>query len=253
MKPLIVANWKLNPTNQKEVKELFEKIKKGVSKIKGVEVVICPPFVFLPLIKGLSLGAQNVYFEEKGAFTGEISALMLKDLKIDYVIVGHSERRKHFKETDEIINRKIKKALAASLKIIFCVGETAGEKAAGKKSNILESQLKEGLNGISKDDAKKINIAYEPVWSIGTGNNCSVDETMSSVLYIKKVLAGIYNRQTADSIRIIYGGSVKSANSGDYIKKAGASGLLVGGSSLDAGEFIKIIKSAEYVQATEHN
>lgn len=245
MKTLIVANWKMNPSSQKEAKAIFGGIKKGISRIKNSEVIVCPPFLYLALLNGLTLGAQNVYAEEKGAFTGEISAAMLKDLGVKYVIIGHSERRKYFKEIDEIINKKIKKALEAGLKIIFCIGETAEERDAGKKSNILESQLKEGLKSILKDDAKKIIIAYEPVWSIGTGKNCSIDETMSSVLYIKKVLAGIYNRQTADNIRILYGGSVKSENSGAYIKEAGISGLLVGGASLNAQEFIKIARSAE--------
>jgi triosephosphate isomerase len=244
MKPLIVGNWKMNPKNQKEAKALFDKVKKGIKQIKNTEVVLCPPFLYLNLLKGISLGAQNVYFEEKGAFTGEVSAVMLKDLGVEYVIIGHSERRKYFKETDEVINKKIKKALAAGLKVIFCVGETAEEKDAGKKINILESQLKEGLKGVSKEEVKKMVVAYEPVWSIGTGNNCSVNETMSSVLYIRKIVAGIYNRQTADNLRILYGGSVKSENSGAYIKETGVGGLLVGGASLNAEEFIKIIKSA---------
>ncbi|MDP2741351.1 MAG: triose-phosphate isomerase [bacterium] len=245
MKNLIVGNWKMNPQTQAEAKKLLEGVKKGIKQIKNTEVVVCPPLLYLPLLKGLSLGSQNCSWEENGAFTGEVSALMIKNLKINYIILGHSERRKYFIETDEIVNKKIKKALSVGLKIIFCVGETAEEKDAGKKSEVLEKQLKEGLKGISKEDVKKIVIAYEPVWSIGTGNNCSVNETMSSVLYIRKVIAGIYNRQTTDNIKIIYGGSVKSENSGAYIKETGVSGLLVGGASLNAEEFIKIIKSAE--------
>lgn len=244
MKPLIVANWKMNPVSQKEAKALFEGIKKKV-KTKNVEVVVCPPFVFLPLLKGLILGAQNVYFEEKGAFTGEISVSMLKDLKIEYVIIGHSERRKYFTETDEIINKKIKKALFAKLKVIFCVGETAEERDAGKKSEVLDRQIIQGLKGVTKEEIKNIVIAYEPVWAIGTGNNCSVDETMSSVLFIRKVVSKLYNREIADNTRILYGGSVKSDNSASYIKNAGANGLLVGGASLNAEEFSKIVKSAE--------
>lgn len=245
MKPLIVANWKLNPINKKEAKELFERIKKGVSKIKGVEVVICPPFVFLPLLKGLTLGAQNVYFEENGAFTGEISVVMLKDLGVKYVIIGHSERRKYFNETDELINKKIKKVLSVNLTPILCIGETAEEKNSGKKSDVLKRQLKEGLKGVSRDEIKKIIIAYEPIWAIGTGKNCSIDETMSSVLFIKKIVSKLYNREIADNMRILYGGSVKSDNSALYVKNAGANGLLVGGASLNAEEFVKIAKSAE--------
>lgn len=244
MKSLIVANWKMNPASQKEAKALFEGIKKKV-KTKNSDVVICPPFVYLPLFKGLTLGAQDCSFEEKGAFTGEISAQMLKDLKIEYVIIGHSERRKHFLETDEIINKKIKKVLAVKLKVIFCVGETAEEKDAGKKIEVSERQIIQGLKGVTKEEIKNITIAYEPVWAIGTGKNCSVDETMSSVLFIKKVVSKLYNREIADNTRILYGGSVKSDNSALYIKNAGVNGLLVGGASLNAEEFGRIVKSAE--------
>ncbi len=244
MKNLIAANWKCNPTSQKEAKALFEKVKRGAGRIKNVEVVVCPPFVYLPLFKGLTLGGQNVSFEERGAFTGEVSAVMLKDLKAEYAIIGHSERRKYFYETDETINKKIKKALSVKINPVFCIGETAEEKSAGKKSEVLEKQIKDGLRGITKDEAKNLAIAYEPVWAIGTGNNCSVDEALSSILLIRRTLSEIYNRQLADAIRIIYGGSVKSENSGPYIKNAGYNGLLVGGASLNAEEFIKIVKSA---------
>lgn len=234
MKNLIAANWKMNPASKKEAKEIFEAIKKGVKKTSA-EVVVCPPFVFLPELKGLALGAQNMFYEDKGAFTGEISAGMLKDLGVEYVIVGHSERRKYFGETDETVNKKIKKALEVGLKVIFCIGETAAERDAGGKNEVLERQIKKGLDGIN--NLENINIAYEPVWAIGTGNNCSVEETKESLDFIRKFVK-------PDS-RILYGGSVKSENSGDYIKKAGANGLLVGGASLNAEEFIKIVKSAE--------
>ncbi|MEK7658725.1 MAG: triose-phosphate isomerase [Patescibacteria group bacterium] len=250
MKNLIVANWKLNPSTQKEAKALFQAVKKK-AKVKNVEVVICPPFAWLAEGRrqaaegGFILGAQNCFFEEKGAFTGEISVLMLKDLKIDYVILGHSERRKYFNETDEIVNKKIKKVLSANLKPILCIGETDEERQAGKKSEVLEKQITGGLKGVLRENAKTVVIAYEPVWAIGTGNNCSVDETMSSVLFIRKIISKIYNREIADNMRILYGGSVKSENSGSYIKDAGANGLLVGGASLNAEEFIKIVKSAE--------
>jgi triosephosphate isomerase len=234
MKNLIAGNWKLNPTNQKEAKELFDEIKAGI-KDTTVEVVVCPPFVFLPLLKGLALGAQNIYSEEKGAFTGEISGAMLKDIGVEYVIIGHSERRKYFNETDEQVNQKIKKALEAGLKIIFCVGETAEEKEAGKREEVLQRQIQDGLKDIP--DIDNVNVAYEPIWAIGTGNNCSVEETKESIEFIKKFVK--------KDTRILYGGSVKSENSGAYIKEAGSNGLLVGGASLNAKEFIKIIQSAE--------
>lgn len=234
MKNLIAANWKLNPTTKKEAENLLKGIEKGIKGLMS-EVVICPPFVYLPSLKGLELGAQNVYFEEKGAFTGEISAVMLKDLGVSYVIIGHSERRKYFGETDESVNRKIKKALESGLKIIFCIGETAEERDAGKKNEVLERQIKIGLSGV--ENLENINIAYEPVWAIGTGNNCSVEETKESINFIRKFVK--------PETRILYGGSVKSENSGAYIKDAGANGLLVGGASLNAEEFIKIVRSSE--------
>ncbi len=248
MKNLIVANWKMNPSSPKEAKVLFEAIKKGTKNIKS-EIVICPPFVYLPAVAqsvgGLVIGAQNVYFEEKGAFTGEISALMLKNIGVEYVILGHSERRKYFNETDVQINKKIKKALSVKLKVILCVGENKEEWTSGKKSEVLENQITQDLKGVTGKEIKDIVIAYEPVWAIGTGNNCSVDETMSSVLFIRKIVLKLYNRGIADNVKILYGGSVKSDNATPYIENAGANGLLVGGASLNAEEFVKIVKSVE--------
>ena len=248
MKNLIIANWKMNPASLKEAKALFEKIKKGIKNVKS-EVIICPPFVYLPAVTqstgGFAIGAQNCFWEEKGAFTGEISTLQLRDFEIDYVILGHSERRKYFNETDSEINKKIKKALLAKLKVILCVGENKEEWTDGKKSEVLEKQIIKDLKGITAKEVKNIVIAYEPIWAIGTGNNCSVDETMSSILFIRKIIWKLYNREIADNIRILYGGSVKSENSAFYVKNAGANGLLVGGASLDAEEFIKIIRSVE--------
>ena len=254
MKTLIIGNWKCNPTSQKEAKHIFDGIKRGVKNAKA-ELVVCPPFLYLSELKGLILGAQNIFYKEKGAFTGEISAMMLKDLKVEYVIIGHSERRNYFAETNEDINKKIKAAIETGLKPIFCVGENESEDSeinsknlngAGKNA-ILENQIKEGLAGISKLEIQnsKLVIAYEPVWAIGTGKNCSVDETMSAILLIRKIIANMYNREVADGIRILYGGSVKSENSAGYIKEGGANGLLVGGASLIAEEFVKIVKSAE--------
>lgn len=232
MKTLIAANWKMNPATQKEAKVLFAAVKKGVKNATS-EVLICPPFVYLEELKGLPLGAQDVFFEEKGAFTGEISPMMLKDLGVDYVICGHSERRK-MGETNELINKKIKKSLEAGLKIIFCIGENATEREENKKNEVLEKQIMEGLAGIA--DIKNITIAYEPVWAIGTGNNCSVEETRESINFIRTLAA---------QNRIIYGGSVNAENAAAYITEAKTNGLLVGGASLQAEEFINIVKSCE--------
>ena len=238
MKSLIVGNWKMNPINQKEAKTLFDAVKKGI-KVKNIEVVICPPFVYLHLLKGLPLGAQDVFFEEKGAYTGEISPAMLKNLKVEYVIIGHSERRGYFNETNGVINKKIKKSLEAGLNVIFCVGE----KTDSEKSTILETQMIEGLKDVSEKVLDNLIIAYEPVWAIGTGKNCGIDETKSSVFIIKNQLQRLYGDRVADSIKILYGGSVNSKNAASYIKEAGVNGLLVGGASLDAKEFIKIVSS----------
>ena len=238
MKNIIIANWKCNPISQKEAKEIFDEIKAGI-KDATAEIVVCPPFVYLALRSfsegGFALGAQNLFWEEKGAFTGEISGAMLKDIGAEYVIIGHSERRKYFDETDEQVNQKIKKALEFGLKIIFCIGETAEEKEAGKREEVLQRQIQEGLKDVL--DIDNINVAYEPVWAIGTGNNCSVEETKESIEFIRKFVK--------KDTRVLYGGSVKSENSGVYIKEAGSNGLLVGGASLDGKEFIKIIQSAE--------
>jgi len=243
MKNLIVANWKENPTTQKEAEELFNAVKRGVEGVGGVEVVICPPFVYLSLLKGLTLGAQNVSYKDKGAYTGEVSPLMLKDLNVKYVILGHSEVRRNFNETNEIVNKKVKEVLAAGLNPILCIGEQEGK----NKEEVLQIQLKEGLKGISnfKFQISNLIIAYEPVWAIGTGNNCSVEETKNSVTYIREVIAGLYSKKTADEITILYGGSVNSKNSTEYLKNTGISGLLVGGASLKAEDFVKIVQSAE--------
>ena len=243
MENLIVANWKMNPQTYAEADALVEEIVKGTEKVES-EVVICPPFTWLTDFShknktGLFFGAQNMFYEDEGAYTGEISAQMLKSSNVEYVIIGHSERRKYFGETDEIVNKKIKKALEAGLKVIFCIGETAEERDAGKKNEVLERQIKIGLEGISnfKSQISNLSVAYEPVWAIGTGNNCGTEEAKEAINFVRTLVG--------DGTKILYGGSVKSENSGAYIKEAGANGLLVGGASLNAEEFIKIVKSAE--------
>ncbi len=247
MKPLIAANWKCNPTNKKQAEKLFVDVKKGIKSFKKAEVLICPPFCYLPLLSKLKnnieLGAQDCFWEKKGAFTGEISPLMLKDLKVKYVILGHSERRRYFKETNEEINKKIKKVLKVRLKPLLCVGESQKERKEKKKAEIIEKQIKEGLDGIFSKEIKNLTLAYEPIWAIGSGENCSIDETMSSVLLIRKIIFQIYSRNQAEKIRILYGGSVNSNNSQSYIREAKTNGLLIGGASLKPKEFVKIIKS----------
>jgi len=234
----------MNPQTYQEAEDLMKNILKGTEESGAVDIVLCPPFTWLTDFShknksSISFGAQNVFYEEKGAYTGEISPEMLKSSKVDYVIIGHSERREYFGETDEIINKKIKRALETGLKVIFCIGETEEERGAGKKNEVLERQIEQGLNGISnlKFQISNLVVAYEPIWAIGTGNNCSVEETRESIDYIRKFVK--------PDTRILYGGSVNSENSGAYIKEVGANGLLVGGASLNSDEFIKIVKSAQ--------
>ena len=192
--------------------------------------MICPPFIYLPLLKGLTLGAQDSYWEEKGAYTGEVSIAMLKEMGCKYVIIGHSERRKYFNETDEIVNRKVQTTLKAGLIPIVCIGETEEEREMDKTEGVLEEEIKQGLD---KVDVSKIVIAYEPIWAIGTGNPCDVEEALRTKEIIQKMLS--------KDIRILYGGSAKANNAEGYLKQAGFNGLLVGGASLDPKEFIKIV------------
>ncbi len=229
MKPLIIANWKCNPKTLENAKELFNKIKNGIKNTKKAEVVIAPPFVWLPILKGIVLAAQDCVWEECGPYTGEISPQMLKNFGIRYIIVGHSERRIHFKETDEMINRKLEAVLKAGLRPVLCIGEKKGEDAY----KIIEKQLKQDLKGFSGKDLNKIIIAYEPVWAIGTGDFCKPEKAKKALVFIKKKI----------NTRILYGGSVNSKIAKSYIK-VGFDGLLVGGASLDAEEFIKIAKNA---------
>jgi len=248
MKKIIVANWKMNPQNKKEAEQIFNSIKK-LGLVKNAEIVICPPFIYLSSFKlqviGFKIGAQDCFWEEKGAFTGEVSALMLKDAGCQYVIAGHSERRKYFGETNEIVNKKVKAILNAGLSPIVCVGETQEQRNKGEIEEILKEQIKKAFEGISssKLQVSRFIIAYEPVWAIGTGNGCSVEESQKMRLFIIKTVAEIYSQKIAKKIKILYGGSVNSENSAGYLKEAGFFGLLVGGASLNAEEFGKIIKN----------
>lgn len=232
----VVANWKCNPTNAKEAKKIATGILSAAKAAKGVETVICPPFCYLDEVLGavkkvVALGAQDCYWEE-GAFTGELSAQQLKDAKCQYVIIGHSERRKHFGETNEQTNKKIKAALAAGLTPILCVGETREERVAGSITQPIEAQIKEGLAGVDVLQTTVI-VAYEPVWAIGTGQACSVEEANYVRQFVNNILG--------DKVPALYGGSVNADNAASYLKDAGFDGLLVGGVSLKADEFSKLL------------
>lgn len=243
-KKLIVANWKMNPQTYKEAEDLISEILKGVRSTKTT-IVLCPPFTWLTDFSHKNksstfFGAQDVFYREEGAFTGEISPKMLKSSKVNYVIVGHSERRE-LGETDEVINKKLRAALRVGLKPILCVGENENQ----EKSHVIETELREGLKGISSAKAKSSIIAYEPIWAIGTGKNCSVEEAMTSILIIKSTLNKLYSREVADRVKILYGGSVNPENASSYLEENFIDGLLIGGSSLSAKKFIGIVKSVQ--------
>lgn len=249
-KKIVIGNWKMNPETFSEARDLFTAVKKETKKIENIEVVIAPPTILIPHLKinngdNIELGAQNMHWEEKGAYTGEISPAMLKDAMVKYVIIGHSERRIYFKETDEMVNVKILSAFKNKLTPILCIGETLQEKKAEKTQDIVKAQLTNDLNDIMEDEiaASKFYIAYEPIWAIGSGLIPTFDDILSAKLLIKKILASLYNREIADKIPILYGGSVSSLNARDIIHKGDMDGLLVGGASIKAGEFVNIIKA----------
>lgn len=249
MKTLIAANWKMN----KEVKEAVSFIKDFkplIKNIRNVEIVICPPFTLLSevnrLIKSsnIDLGAQNMHFEENGAYTGEISPLMLKDAGCEYVILGHSERRQYFNETDGQINNKIKSALRHKLKPILCIGETSEQRKNGKIKEVVENQLKACLDGFSKDEMLKINVAYEPIWAISGGDPnhkaATAQDAEEGHKLIRNILVDIYDENTAKKVRIIYGGSMKPENARELLSMPNINGGLVGTASLDPKSFAEV-------------
>lgn len=247
MIPLIVANWKCNPQTLKEGEELLKKITEGIKGFNSVEVVFCPPSIFLSfLIKNFDVpfGVQNCYSEDKGAFTGEISVPMLEDIGAKYVIIGHSERRKIFKETNEEINFKLMRVLNSEITPILCIGESREERESGKTFEVLNLQLEKCLFGVSKQKAEKIVLAYEPVWAIGTGKFAGIPEIEEVRAFIRDFLSKKFEKETCMKIRILYGGSVDSTNVHSYLNEAKMNGVLVGGASLNADEFLKLIKSA---------
>lgn len=252
MRPLIVANWKCNPTSLREAKRLFGSVKRGLKNINSgkIEVVICPPFVYLLNLKSeilnLKLGGQDCFWEEKGAFTGEVSPPMLKDLGCQYVILGHSERRRYRGESDEQINKKLKAAIKVELKPILCLGETERERDQGRTKKILEGQLRNGFKSILnlRSEISKLIIAYEPLWAIGTGRPSSPQEVSRVVQFLRTLLVKSYGKRGAERIKILYGGSVRARNASDYLERGGVQGLLVGGASLGAKEFIAICSAA---------
>ena len=245
-KPVIAGNWKMFNTTS-EAATLVNELIPVVARFSDREIVVCPPFTALAAVRpilgetGIKLGAQNVHWEDKGAFTGEISPAMLKDAGCDYVILGHSERRQFFAETDENVNRKLKAVLKAGLIPIVCVGESLSEREAGITSTVVSRQIKIGLDEIDVENAKKIIIAYEPIWAIGTGRTASATDANAVCAFIRLTLTGMLGTPGADAIRIQYGGSVKPDNIDELMGSSDIDGALVGGASLKAADFGRIV------------
>ncbi|MGQ9546624.1 MAG: triose-phosphate isomerase [Dehalococcoidia bacterium] len=253
--PFVAGNWKMNTTVTEAEQLVVEMIEK-LDKIEGVDKVVCPPFVSLVAISmmlqgsSIRLGAQNMHFEIAGAYTGEISPLMLGEL-CEFVILGHSERRGYFKETDEIVNKKVLAALKSGLKPILCIGETIAQREAGRTEEVVSKQLRKALQGVEPaavSMAKNLVIAYEPIWAIGTGKAASGEQAAATIGFIRDVVTRLWNRSIAEDLRILYGGSVSSANISEFVSYPEIDGALVGGASLKADEFVSIVKQTAEIK-----
>ena len=244
-KPIIAGNWKMHKTMAEAV-EFVNDIKDKVNNT-DVEAVICAPFTLLKDLKeatkgtNIKIGAQNMHYAEQGAFTGEISAPMLKELNIDYVVLGHSERRQYFNETNETVNKKVVKALEEGIDPILCVGETLEEREASETKNVCKEQTEKALVGVSAEDMKKVVIAYEPVWAIGTGKTATAEDANDVIAYIREVVKGLYGEEISEEVRIQYGGSVKPSNVAEIMNQSDIDGALVGGASLLASDYTELV------------
>jgi triosephosphate isomerase len=248
-KPIIAGNWKMFKTVSEAA--AFVKEVMGQAEIEGVESVICAPFTNLPAlveaVKGttLKVGAQNLHWEDNGAFTGEISGVMLKDLGVHYVIIGHSERRAYFAETDETVNKKVHASFKHGLTPIVCVGEKLEEREAGNTKSVCKVQTEAAFAGLSAEQAAQVVVAYEPIWAIGTGKSSTAADANEVISYIRVLIAGLYSQQVADAVRIQYGGSVKPNNIGEYMQESDIDGALVGGASLEPASFTQLVQGAK--------
>lgn len=244
-KPIIAGNWKMNKTN-KEAVALVTELIPLVEKAE-CEVVLCVPFTDIVTVRkairgtNIKLGTQNVHWAETGAFTGEISATMLKELKVEYVIIGHSERRQYFNETNDTVNKRTQAALNAKLKPIVCIGETLAERQSGLTEKVLYAQIVEGLKGFKSWDFDRMVIAYEPVWAIGTGVTATKEQANDTILYIRNTIAKRFSSKIADKLRIQYGGSMNGGNVKDLMKMSDIDGGLIGGASLSATKFADVV------------
>ena len=248
-KVIIAGNWKLNKTALEAI-ALVTGFKRDLGDITEVDIVVCPPFVALSDARevltdsNIGLGAQNVYWEDSGAFTGEVSAPMLKDVGAQYVIIGHSERRQFFGETNQTVNKRIKSALKWGLTPIVCVGETLQEREANKTFSVIQQQCEESLAQFTVKEMEKMVLAYEPVWAIGTGKTATPQQAQEVHKFIRGILAKMFGSETAANIRIQYGGSVKPENTAELIAQEDIDGALVGGASLQHDSFVKIVKNS---------
>ena len=249
-KPFMAGNWKMNTDSHSSV-ALAKGVAVGSADVAGdrVSVAVIPPFVYLQAVaravssSAVAVGAQDVYFEQKGAFTGEISPAMLKDVGCTYVLCGHSERRHVIGESDDLVGKKVTAAIHGGLLPILCVGELLEERDAGKTENVVERHLRTGLAGLDGEKMSAVTVAYEPVWAIGTGRTATPQQAREVHQFIRGLLAKIYGKDLADEIRILYGGSVKPDNAKELMAQADVDGLLVGGASLKADDFVKIIRA----------
>ena len=245
-KPIIAGNWKMNKTPE-EAAELVRELVPLVADAEA-EVVVCPPFVCLDAVRteaagsNIKLGAQNVHFEKSGAYTGEVSADMLLAMGVEYVIIGHSERRQYFGETDCTVNKRAKAALAAGLKPIICVGESLEEREKGVTNELVGMQTKLALQGIPAEEMDKVVIAYEPIWAIGTGKTATAAEANETIGAIRKAIAQVYGEEVASKVRIQYGGSMNPKNASELMAQSEIDGGLIGGASLKAEDFSKVVK-----------
>jgi triosephosphate isomerase len=248
--PFIAGNWKMNKTVAEAI-DLVKQLKASLSGVEGVEVAVAPPFTALSAVRKelegspIQLAAQNLFWEEKGAFTGEIAPPMLKEVGCHYVILGHSERRQFFGETDETVNRKVRASLSQGLKVIFCIGETLKEREEGRTFAVIERQIPGGLKDIRKEEMRNIVIAYEPVWAIGTGKTATPEQAEEVHRFIRKKLAELYSKEIAEGVRIQYGGSVTPENVKGLMGQENIDGALVGGASLKSETFSKIVRFRE--------
>ncbi|WP_338751402.1 triose-phosphate isomerase [Bacillus sp. FJAT-52991] len=247
-KPIIAGNWKMHKTLA-EATSFAEEVKSLVPDANVVDSVICSPALFLQqlvqAVKGtnVKIGAQTMHFEESGAFTGEISPKALQDIEVDYVIIGHSERREMFNETDETVNKKVHAAFQYGLTPIVCCGETLAQRENGETNAFVGGQVKKALEGLTEEQVSQTVIAYEPIWAIGTGKSSTAEDANEVCAYIRQTVAESFSERVADNVRIQYGGSVKPSNIGEYMSQSDIDGALVGGASLDSASFLQLLEA----------